>query len=211
MTFASTPHQQIKVLWIVILGSLLTACGGSSDSPTTMSMDGGTDMAPNVVDLGQWNIIEEEVQPGVIWELGFENTTHGLRVRYDPQGGPTSLTASSPMHQPTVEATWRGEYWGYHQTATRFIGNSEIDVTIQGSSVTASVTYYDFMGNQGWHITLEPADVVDGRFALTGNVPFTDGAVPLTGEGQFGGTDQRGVVGYVSGTDISSAFYGDRN
>ena len=208
MTFASTSHRRIRLPSILILGLFLTACGGSSDSPT--SMDDGMGMPPVMVDLGQWNIIEEDVQ-GVIWELGFENTTHGLRVRFDPQGGPVSLTDSSPTHQPAVEATWRGEYWGYYLFNDRFDGDAEIDVTIQGSNVTASVTYSDFLGNQGWDITSDPAAVVDGRFALTGDVTFSDAVLPFTGEGQFGGTDQRGVVGYITSDEFTSAFYGDRN
>ena len=210
MTIPSTSLQGLRLLSFIVLGLLLVGCGSSSDS--RMSMDDGTGMAPDVVDLGQWEIIMEEVQPGVSWELGYENTTHGLRSRFDPND-PSSdpLTASSAMHQPTVAAAWRGEYFGYYQSSDRFSGDAQIDVTIQGSDVTAAVTYSDFLGNQGWHITSDAAAVVDGRFAFTGNVELTEGTLPYSGEGQFGGTDQRGVVGWAVSDDFVSTFYGNRN
>ena len=209
MTIANTSLQGLRLLSFIVLGLLLAGCGSSSDS--RMSMDDGTGMAPDMVDLGQWEIILEEVQPGVFWEVGYENTTHGLRLRFDPNDlSSVSLTASSAMHQPMVAATWRGEYWGYY-LFDRFSGDAQIDVTIQGSDVTAAVTYSNFLGNQGWHITSDAAAVVDGRFAFTGNAVFTDATLPYSGEGQFGGTDQRGVVGYAISDEFTSAFYGDRN
>ena len=219
MTIANTSLQGLRLLSFIVLGLLLAGCGSSSDSRMSMddgvdmmSMDDGTDMAPDMVDLGQWEIIREEVQPGQLLDLGYENTTHGLRARFDPNDvSSVSMTASSAMHQPTVAAAWRGEYWGFYQVFDRFSGDAQIDVTIQGSDVTATVTYSDFLGNQGFHITSDAAAIVDGRFAFTGNVEFSGKTLPYSGEGQFGGTDQRGVVGYAISDDFTSAFYGNRN
>ena len=228
---AITLLRRLRLLAFVALGLFLAGCGSSSES--RMDMDGGTDTsmedgmdtgmedgmdtsmedgmdtAPDMVDLGQWDDVLEEVQPGEIWWLGFENTTHGLRVRYDPAGGPVSLTEAAATHQPTVEGTWQGYYYGFHNFTEDVYDAARIDVTIQGSNVTASVTYYGLL--DAGDVISDPSPVTDGRFAISGDMMLDGASVTFAGEGQFGGTDQRGVVGHVSADNLNTAFYGNRN
>ena len=86
-----------------------------------------------------------------------------------------------------------------------------INVTIQGNSVEATLTYDDVDVLGGGSFTTPAATVnTSGRF--TPSVTVTAGGSSLTysGAGQFGGTDQRGVAGYLRGPAFASLFWGDR-
>ena len=170
---------------------------------TGRGMTGGGMTVP---DLGQWNVITVSGT-----EVGYENATLGLSAQYDTMGMNPTLTASSPMHQPTVTGTWRGMWDGYVD-GNRDGGPARVDVTIQGSAVSATLNYSGIDGVPGLtSATSAPASVIDGRFAPSVTVIVAGQSLTYSGQGQFGGTEQRGVVGYMSGDGLRSVFYGTRN
>ena len=179
----------------------LSGCSGGSGEDS--SPDIGEGPFDEMTDLGQWELIVEDGQ-----QVGIMHLVHGLSAQWDPAGENPRITASAPQHQPTVSGTWRGRWGGYIEGEPDD-GSAVVRVTIQGSSVDATLTYTDIDGIGS--ITSERASVTDGRFAPRATV--TVDGVPLTysGEGQFGGTDQNGVVGYVGGPGVTSVFWGDRN
>ena len=170
-------------------------------------------------DLGDWVVVKES---GVA--VGYEHAGHELMARFDASGGNPRITDSSPMHQPAVAGTWSGQ-WSARYTALTSdfgaldetdAGNARIDVTIVGSDVDAMLTYsgIDIPGLPA-SVSTAPASITDGRFApsVTVSIPTeSGGSVSRTydGLGQFGGAEQQGVVGYVSGQDFRSVFYGER-
>ena len=236
---------------IFAMGLMLTGCGGSDndgsktsmpdvmDPPTTGPNDmpdvmdppttGPNDMSdvmdppttgPNdMSDLGEWAVVRENGQA-----TGYEHTGYELMAKFDAAGENPTITASSPMHQPTVAGTWSGR-WSARYTALTSDhgaldetddGTARINVTIAGSNVDAVLTYtgVDILGLPS-SLSSGRASVTNGRFApsIALSIPTeSGGSVSRTfrGLGQFGGTDQNGVVGYVSGQDFRSAFYGDR-
>ena len=156
--------------------------------------------------------------------VGYKHTGYDLMAKFDATGANPTITASSPMHQPKVDGTWSGK-WSARYTALSSDygefdetddGTARIDVTIAGSDVEAVLTYSG-IGIPGLPSTISSgrAPVTDGRFApsATVSVPTESGgrvSRTFSGLGQFGGTDQNGVVGNVSGQDFRSVFYGDR-
>ena len=111
---------------ILATGLILTGCGGGGDDPKTSMPDvmepgtgptampdvmepgtGPTDMS----DLGEWEIVRANGVP-----VGYEHTGYDLFARFDARGANPTISASSPMHQPTVAGTWSGK-WSARYTA----------------------------------------------------------------------------------------------
>ena len=206
-----------KTYWAMCVGAVfalgLAACGGNGGDRMLKTGDMPTEVNPPTVNppnempgLGQWESI---LLDGM--EVGFMNTVQGLEARYDTSGANPSITVSSPM-QPAVEGTWMGMWGGYlgEELDTRDGGTARVDVTIQGSDVHATLTYNGIDGIGS--VTTDRVRVAgDGRFAPGATVTVEGTPLTYTGEGQFGGTDQRGVVDYMGGVGFRSVFYGDRN
>ncbi len=208
---------------ILAMGLMLAGCGGSGDdsrTPMSNTMEPPTAGPNDMNDLGEWTVVMENGRA-----TGYEHTGHGLTARFDATGENPMITASSPMHQPTVAGTWSGR-WAARYTALTSEpgaldetddGTATIGVTIAGGDVEAILTYsgIDVPGLPS-SMSSAPASVTDGRFAPSGTVsiPTGTGSVSRTfrGLGQFGGTDQSGVVGYVTDgdEDFRSTFYGER-
>ncbi len=195
---------------ILVMSLIIGGCGGSGGSG-----GGGPSAGIGMDDLGEWSVISQ----GSI-AVGFEHTEYALRAQFDADGSNPTITASSPMHQPTVAGTWSGK-WSGRYSLNDYLdgqdsGNARINVTIAGDDVFATLVYSDIdIQGVASSISFARASVTNGRFAprATVSVPTeTGGRVSRTysGFGQFGGSEQQGVVGYVSGTDFRSAFYGDR-
>jgi len=159
-----------------------------------------------MTDFGQWGIVRNADGD----RAGFEHAAHGLKAYYDSNLRPV-ITDSSPAHQPTVSGTWEGRWAGFHNLEIEDGGRAEIDVVINENNVQATLTYFNV--RIAGDITAAPATVVDGRFSPVATVPVGSGSLTYSGKGQFGGTDQNGVVGYIDSLDLSfvSVFYGDRN
>ena len=217
-------HQFGSLVTAICLAAMLSGCGGSSNTRTdpdagvtegTEETDTGTGMTDgtdtemtdgtDMLDLGKWEVV---VEGGV---AGIENTTHGLKAHYDVNGQNPWITPSAPDHQPTVSGTWTGR-WGAAigpALEEEDDGVAKVAVSIQGDNVKATLTY---MGVDGFGtITSAPATVTDGRFSPSATVHVQGVPITFSGAGQFGGTDQRGVVGYVGGPEFRSVFYGDRS
>lgn len=195
---------------LLIAAAALYGCGGGGGggAPSTDMTDTPDPVADfDLTDLGQWEVVLDAAGDPV----GFEHTMHGLNVHYDSNSAP-SITASSPAHQPTVTGTWEGQWAGYHvDLDADDSGRAEIGVVVSGSNVQATLTYFDVM--QVGDVTAAPATVVDGRFSPSATITVGGSSLTYSGEGQFGGAGQAGVVGYVDAPDLSflSVFYGDRN
>ena len=184
-----------------------TDTGMTEDTDTGMTEDTDTGMTgdTDMLDLGTWT--EVVVQGHAV---GIQNTTHGLSAQYDVSGLSPTITPSAAAHQPTISGTWRGR-WGA-ATGADFEGEDEggaaVTVSIRGSNVQATLAY---SGVDGFGtIASSPTTVTDGRFLPSVTVNVQGTPITFSGAGQFGGTDQRGVVGYVNGPEFASVFYGDR-
>ncbi len=219
---------------VLAAGLVLAGCGGSDSDPEHSMSDvmdppgtgsnngggpGGGDGSDDMSDLGEWALVRADGVP-----VGYEHTGYNLMARFDSTGANPTITASSPTHQPQVSGTWSGR-WSLRYTALTSEsgaldetddGDARVNVTIAGSNVDAVLTYsgIDVPGLPS-SISSDRASVSNGRFApsVTVSIPTeTGGRVSRTfsGLGQFGGTDQKGVVGYVSGQDFRSVFYGGR-
>ena len=196
---------------ILAMGLMLAGCGGG---------DGGVRNGPDDMSgLGEWALVRADGAP-----VGYEHTGYDLMAKFDSTGANPTITASSPTHQPQVSGTWSGRWSARYTALTSDLGaldetddgNAKIDVTIAGSNVDAVLTYsgIDVPGLPS-SISSDRASVSNGRFApsVTVSIPTETGARvsrTFSGLGQFGGTDQKGVVGYVSGQDFRSVFYGGR-
>ena len=158
----------------------------------------------DMVDLGDWF--------GGVAE--FSNTTLGLSATYNLSTGIPSISASSPG-QPTISGTWEGEYavnYGITNDADE-IGDAMVEVTIQGGDVSAVVTYKSLAIAGGVDVATNSASVdANGRFTPTRTIPLLSfGTVTVSGAGQFGGAEQRGVVGHIGGhANFRSVFHGTR-
>ena len=219
-------------------GVILAGCGGgggSSSTPTTDPMemtpdngngDGDGDAngdgngATDMTDLGEWELIREG---GV--SVGYEHSVYDLFAKFDSQGNNPTITPASSGRQPTVAGTWVGK-WAARYTELESdygewdgsdSGDARINVTISGSNVRAKLTYtgIDVDGLPS-SLSSDYASVNNGRFTpvVNASIRTEDGTLSgsLSGVGQFGGTDQNGVVGYLTSRtlEIRSAFYGDR-
>ena len=149
---------------ILATGLILTGCGGGGDDPKTSMPDvmepetsmpdvmepetsmpdvmepgtGPTDMS----DLGEWEIVRANGVP-----VGNEHTGYDLFARFDARGANPTISASSPMHQPTVAGTWSGKWSARYTALTSDYGDfdetddgiARINVTITGGNVDAVV------------------------------------------------------------------------
>ena len=207
------PKYQFRLLLTAVcLAAMVSGCGGSSntrmDTDTGMTGGTGTGMTgdTDMLDLGVWT---EVVVQGV--STGFENTTHGLTAHYDANGRSPTITPSAPTHQPTGSGTWSGRWEGLvgANLDTEDDGAATVTVSIGSGNVQAPLTY---TGVDGFGtVTSAPATVTDGRFTPRATVDVQGVSLTFSGAGQFGGADQRGVVGYVGGPEFRSVFYGDRS
>ena len=209
---------------MLAMGLILTGCGGGGDGPKTSMpdvMDPPGNEPTDMTDLGEWEIVRAN---GV--HVGYEHTGYDLTARFDARGANPTITDSSPMHQPTVAGTWTGKWAARYTALTSEYGAfdrtddgiARINLTINGRNVDAVLTYsgIDVPGLPS-SVSSGRAPVNDGRFApsFTVSIPTESGGTvsgTFRGLGQFGGTDQDGVVGYISGqaVEVRSVFYGDR-
>ena len=178
-------------------------------------MTGGTDTGQgdlfSMIDLGDWDNLptnsDEEIP-------GIENITHGLKAFYDDRDMP-QLVPTSPG-QPTITGTWEGNWGGrfgadFNDKDFGDANTMSINVTIQGNSVEATLTYDDVDVLGGGSFTTSAATVnTSGRFTPSGTATAGGSSLTYSGAGQFGGTDQRGVAGYLEGPAFASLFWGDR-
>ena len=139
--------------------------------------------------------------------LGIENQGHALSAWYTLQGGAWNpqLSPSASAHQPTGNATWTGEWAGiFGPGSTVSTGVASIDVTL-GASTAADLTLtgVPVLGSLQW----DNMPVSGGRFTGTA----TANSQSYEAVGQFGGTNQAGVVGHATGSDFRSVFYGNKN
>ena len=140
---------------------------------------------------------------------------HGLKV-FLVDDDMFMITATSPA-QPTITGTWEGRWLaGYGEDFDEADAGEQntmsIDVTIQGNTVEATLTYQDVDFVGGGSITTPVAAIdANGRFRPSGTVTIDGAPSTYSGEGQFGGTDQQGVVGYIESSEFASIFWGDRD
>ena len=176
-----------------------------TEPPANGQTDGTNDGPTDPSDFGPWEFVTE----GDV-AVGYRHDGHGLIAKFDATGANPTITASSPMHQPTVQGTWVGKWAARYTSLSEDYGtfdadddgNARINVTIAGSNVEAVLTYTG-IGIPGMpsSISSDRAPVTDGRFApsATVSVPTESGgrvSRTFSGLGQFGGTDQNGVVFY---------------
>ncbi|MYI68115.1 MAG: hypothetical protein F4103_04960 [Boseongicola sp. SB0673_bin_14] len=136
--------------------------------------------------------------------LGIENPGHQMSAWYTSQGPQISLDAA-PAHQPTHAATWTGEWAGTYGTNSAIVtGAASVNVALGPNAPEAALTLRGIptLGTLAW----DTMPVSGGRFA--GSTMANSQAYDATG--QFGGSNQAGVVGHASGPGFQSVFYGDK-
>lgn len=194
------------------LAATLSGCGGGGGGNTRMDSDTMLEDLLSGIDLGEWAEVRFEDDGDL---SGIENTMHGLKVILD-DNEMFMITATSPA-QPTITGTWEGRWLaGYGEDFAESDAGEQntmsIDVTIQGNTVEATLTYQDVDFVGGGSITTPVAAIdANGRFRPSGTVTIDGAPSTYFGEGQFGGTDQQGVVGYISSSEFASIFWGDRD
>ena len=139
--------------------------------------------------------------------LGVENQQHVLSAWYTSQGSVRNphLSPSAPADPPTGNASWTGEWAGvYGPGSAVSSGAATIDVTLgTGTEADLTLTGVPVLGTLQW----DHMPVGGGRFAGTA----TANSQSYEAVGQFGGTNQAGVVGHATGSDFRSVFYGNKN
>ena len=199
-----------SLIMVAMVALALSGCSGSSSGGGggSPNIDNSGDNPSGPDNLGSWNSI---MDGGI--QVGVSHTEHDLFARYAAGGSNPTLSASSPANQPTVAGTWSGKWAANHgdELEMRDDGDARINVTIAGSRVDATLTYSGInIPSVPGSITSAPASVTDGRFAPRTSVNVQGVTFTFAGEGQFGGADQQGVAGYVSGPGFRSIFYGDK-
>lgn len=166
--------------------------------------DGPTQAAAFTPSLGPWAVVD-----GV--DLGIEHPAHQMSAWYTMQGGarvPHLSPEPAPQHQPTGDATWTGEWAGYHGSSPTAVstGTASVSVTVGGAQTEATLALDNVptIGTLQW----DAMPVEGGRF--TGSTTTTN-AQTYDATGQFGGVDQAGVVGHATGSDFRSVFYGEKD
>lgn len=176
--------------------------GGNGDTA-------GTPEAPApVADLGAWT----KIRVGG-YAVGITHDGHDLFARYDLGGVNPRLSASAPAHQPTASATWTGRWEAYYgeELESRDVGSARVRVSVAGGQTAATLTYSGInIPAVPGSITTPAAAVTDGRFAPSATITVAGEQLSFAGQGQFGGTAQQGVVGYIGGPDFRSVFYGEK-
>lgn len=171
---------------------------GETDNGQAMTDDDmtGTDtMDP--LDLGSW----AEMPGG----LGLENIALGMWVSNGMATGDIRMSVSSPA-APTVAGTWRGR-WVARNRAQPGGASGPMSLTVRfdadGPLVSGAASEYPQLGTL---VIGETGVSPDGDFAFRGSA----GGVPYSGRGQFGGAEQRGVVGGLESEYVDAVFAGTR-
>ena len=135
--------------------------------------------------------------------VGIEHTGFGLRAEFTISGDTwtPNISSSAPEHQPTVAATWSGEWAGYLTSDPTTVLSGDARVTVTLGAMTEAVVAFDDVPVFGTFQS-DKMPVVDGRFTGTS---FLHEVI-----GQFGGPNQEGVVGYTDGPALRSVFYGQK-
>ena len=164
----------------------------------TSGVNNVSDLTPS---LAGWESVADEARI----TIGFGHTGFGLRAWFDDGLAP-HISASAPGHQPTMAGTWSGE-WGALIDRVPASGDARVEVTIDASATEAVLEYDDVPGFGD----LATGEMLVSNGAFQGTHTVVTGAVgSFQIRGQFGGSDQAGVVGYVHGQDFLSSFYGER-
>lgn len=135
--------------------------------------------------------------------LGIESSGHQMSAWYTSRGPRISLDPA-PAHQPTQAASWTGEWAGTYGTNPAIVtGAANVNVTLGPNAPEADLTLKGIptLGTLAWN----PMPVSGGRFTSSTRA----NAQTYVATGQFGGTNQAGVVGHASGPGFQSVFYGD--
>lgn len=186
------PVDKFCLMTVAVAVALaMSGCGGGGGDREAMPM-------PDYMPLDGWDIIRSDS----LGPVGVEHEEYGLRVWYD---GNFHISPSAPQHQPTIAGRWEGEWAGYigdefHDGAAR------VDVTLGLSTPHATLTYDGVPGYGSLSSDMMP--VTNGAFQGTKTVPGVDGTFSI--RGQFGGSDQAGVAGYVDGPESLTVFHGER-
>ncbi len=159
-------------------------------------------MAAFTPGFGNWAVVN-----GV--DLGIENPVHRMSAWYSTSGNARTPRLSpdpTPQHQPTGAATWTGEWAGFYGTNPAIatgVANVTVTLGTTGPEAVLALKNVPTLGSLEW----EAMPVAGGRF--TGTTTANSQAYDVAG--QFGGDNQAGVVGYTTGPDFQSVFYGDKN
>ena len=189
------PGQTIDVT-LPATGQTFVAWGAHAES------DGPAIEASFTPSLGAWAVVQ-----GV--DLGIEHPVHRMSAWYTRQGSvwtPHLSPDSAPQHQPTGDATWTGEWAGvFGSGSTVSTGAANVTVTLGSGATEADLALKNIptLGTLQWN----HMPVGDGRFSgsTTANSQTYDAV------GQFGGTNQTGVVGHATGSDFRAVFYGNKD
>lgn len=182
---------------------VVTGCGGGGDG-RTVTMPEPVDLSMQEYDpsLEGWDVIRSED----LGPVGVEHSDYGLRVWFDDSLVP-HISSPSPASQPILEGTWSGEWAAYlGQVTTLHTGAVRVDVTLDADSANAVLSYHDVPGFGNISSNMMP--ITDGAFAGTETVAGALGSFNVSG--QFGGSNQQGVAGYVHGPGFYSVFHGER-
>ena len=209
---------------VICVAAMLSGCGGGGSGNTSSGDTMMPSVTPTPYDFGMW------AERG---SFGYESTTLGLRAGFDADGRP-QITSSATSYQPTVSGTWNGR-WSQRVVfddprlerevrnpwALTDEGDVRVTVTMDDQVwATMRIEGIDEAadGDDRGMYTTGRALVREGRFSMTvdGDIGGLD--LSHTGVGQFGGAEQRGVVGYASATDNFDGirfdsrfvFYGER-
>ena len=183
---------------------VVAGCGGSGDGQSVAmpeTPEPGIGMQ-DYVPLDGWEVVRSDS----LGPVGVQHDEYGLRASYSDSLVP-HISASAPDRQPTVSGTWNGEWGAYiGQEITLHTGDARVDVTLDPVGANAILSYDDVPGFGD--ISSNVMSIVDGSFQGTQAVPGALGTFNI--RGQFGGTDQAGVAGYVHGPGFYSVFHGER-
>ena len=183
---------------------VVAGCGGGGDRQTIAMPEApetGIGMQ-DYVPLDGWEVIRSDS----LGPVGVEHGEYGLRAWYDDSLVP-DISGSAPDRQPTVSGTWSGEWGAYiGQATTLHTGDARVDVTLDPVGANAVLSYDDVPGFGD--LSSNAMSIADGSFQGTQAVPGALGTFNI--RGQFGGSDEAGVAGYVHGPGFYSVFHGER-
>ena len=182
----------------------MAGCGGDGGRQTITTPEPAEPVraTQDFMPLDGWDVISSED----FGPVGVEHSEYGLRVWYDDSLVP-QISSSSPAFQPTLSGTWSGEWGAYTgQTMTLHTGDARVDVTLDSNGANAILSYDDVPGFGD--LSSDMMSIADGSFQGTQTVPGALGIFNI--RGQFGGSDQGGVAGYVNGPGFYSVFHGER-
>ena len=199
------PGQTITVR-LPAPGQMVDSWGAHAEVGPSMSGGEGSEQhagdgggSESMLEFGDWAVLHDNMGT-----LRIDSQLHGLSAWYTPEG--PMLTPAAPEHQPTMEATWRGEWFGSHGPNPAGLSSGAANVTVTlGSTTEADLTLENVptLGTLQWN----DMRVADGRFM--GSTSASPGSFDAVG--QFGGASQVGVVGHATGPDFRSVFYGNKD